>query len=403
MEIRNQPSWKEAGPRQLIRMFFASEITWFAIYLVVVAIATGICAAKRCNNFVIFRSAFDHLVVGRDMYIAHPSEHLDLFKYSPTFALLFAPFAKLPFSVALLAWNLLNVMLLFVGIRLAIPAAQRLEAIQLTGIGLVTTVDGTQSNGLVAALIVLAFVALERNRLTAAAAAIVGGALIKIFPLAAAAFAFPRRDRWKFAVVGAVTGACLIALPLVVTSPSTLVDQYKSWYAMGAVDALDRGASVMRLLHILAGYSGPNWPIQLVGCALLLLPVLLRPSRWEDADFRRAFLASLLVFSVVFNHKAEQPSFIIAVVGIAIWHAISPRSVVRNVLTGSTLIATVPILITVIAPGLVASSIEGPLFIASACCTVSWLTMQGELLDLFPERATEPETDFAAVTDEPAV
>src|SRR5205085_5542314 len=108
-------------------------------------------------------------------------------KYSPTFALLFAPFAELPFAIALFAWNLLNVMLVYVAVRLAVPAHQRLEAIQLAGIGLVSTVDGTQSNGLVAALMVLAFVALERDHLARAAVAVTLGTLVKIFPLAAAA------------------------------------------------------------------------------------------------------------------------------------------------------------------------------------------------------------------------
>src|SRR5690349_14831053 len=162
----------------LVRSFLASEITWFCVYVIIALIATGICAGRQCNNFIIFRSAFDHLLAGRDLYAAYPAEHADLYKYSPTFALLFAPFALLPFGIALLGWNLLNVLLPYVAIRLALPPGQRLEAIQLTGLGLIATVDGTQSNGLVAALIVLAFAALERNRIGAASAAIAMGVLV---------------------------------------------------------------------------------------------------------------------------------------------------------------------------------------------------------------------------------
>jgi hypothetical protein len=386
-----------------IRALLASELTWFAIYLAVVAIATAICVDRRCNNFLIFRAAFDHLVAGRDMYVAYPGEHADLFKYSPTFALLFAPFARLPFGAALLAWNLLNVLLIYVAIRLALPPAQRLEAIQLTGIGLIATVDGTQSNGLLAALIILAFVALERNRLAPAAAAIALGTLVKLFPVAAAAFALSRRDRWRFAAWGIAIGVLLIFLPVAITSAATLVGQYHSWYAMGTVDAMDRGASVMRLLHVLARYEGPNWPIQLVGCTLLLAPVIARPSRWADPDFRRTFLASVLLFVVIFNHKAEQPSFVIAVVGVAIWYAVSPRSPVRSVLTGVSLAATVPILMTVMSPGLVAATVDGPVLFVSACCTVTWLTIQGELLDLFPEPAPDEGPELTTVSDEPAM
>lgn len=392
-------------PGQIIRAARSaldSERFWLGVYLVIVAIATGVCVAKECNNFLIFRSAYFHLLAGRDLYVGYPAEHVDLFKYSPTFALLFAPFAWLPFSWALLAWNLLNVLALYYAISLAVPKPNRLDAIQLAGIGMITTVDGTQSNGIVAALIVFAFVAFERNRLVRAAVAIAIGALIKVFPLAAAAFVLPRRDRWRFAAIAVAIGVTLIALPLAATDLGTLGTQYLSWYRLGSLDALDRGASVMRMLHVVAGYQGPNWPIQFAGAALLVLPLVLRPARWADADFRRAFLASVLVFSVIFNHKAEQPSFIIAMVGMAIWHATSPRSPVRNVVTGSTFVATVPILMTVMSPGLIARSVDGPLLVASACCTVAWFTMQGELLDLFPERGAA-EAEFAAMSDEPAI
>jgi hypothetical protein len=387
------------------RRIFANEYTWIVIYVVVAVIATAICVVRRCNNFVIFRAAYVHLVAAKDLYVAYPAEHVDLFKYSPTFAFVFAPLAALPFDIALLGWNLLNVLLIYVAIRQVLPASQRLVAIQLAGIGIVTTIDGTQSNGLVAALIVLAFAALERDRLAAAAAAIAGGALVKIFPLAAVAFAIPRRDRWRFAIIGLAVAALFVLLPLVVTTPESLVAQYRSWYAMGATDAADRGASVMRLLHLAVGYDGPNWPIQLAGTALLLLPLVMKPDRWADAGFRRYFLASLLVYAVIFNHKAEQPSFVIAVVGVAIWYAITPRSMLREILTGAVFISTGPVFMTVIAPGVIADQIDGPLLFAAAACTVAWLAMQRELFELVTEPASpKPAPEFAAtIGDEPAV
>lgn len=383
-----------------LRAFFADEYTWLGVYLVVVAIATVVCVGKTCNNFLIFRAAFEHVVRGVNLYVPHPAEHADLFKYSPTFALLFAPFAVLPYAWALLAWNLLNVMLLYWAVRLVMPPRERLAAVQLTGIGLVTTIDGTQSNGLVAALMILAFAALERERIAMAASTLVIGALVKIFPLAAGAFMLPRRDRGRVAALGLVVGAALVLLPLLVTPGATLIAQYRSWYAMGATDALDRGASVMRVLHRFAGYDGPNWPIQLIGMLLLLMPVLVRRSRWTHPEFRRNFLASVLVYSVVFNHKAEQPSFIIALTGVAIWYAGSPRSGMWDILAGATFAATVPVFMTVVAPGLIADTVDGPLLVTATCCTAVWLVMLAELLDLVPDRllaSDPPELSTAAV------
>jgi hypothetical protein len=384
---RTQPSPKNAIVNELvsrIRRLIADERTWLAVLCITAAIATAICTARVCNNFLIFRSAYDHLLAGADLYAKHPAEHADLFKYSPTFALAFAPFRAMPYGAALLAWNLVNVLLIYTGLRLILTPETRLPALQLVAVGMITTVDGTQSNGLVAATILLAFAAFERDRMKLAAAAIGSGILIKLFPACALALAAPRRDRAKFAMWFGAIFALLVALPLVVTTPSTLLAQYRSWYGMGSVDALDRGASVMRLLNLVFGYDGPNWPVQLAGTALLLLP--LARGQWADARHRRLFLASLLVYSVIFNHKAEQPSFIIAMVGVAIWYALKPRTLARDVMAGSVIVATIPMLLSVAFPGW-PGGIMPALLATSAACTVVWIGIQAELLDLVPEAA----------------
>ena len=108
-----------------------------------------------------------------------------------------------------------------------------------------------------------------------------------------------------------------------------------------------------------------------------------------DGTQSNGIIAALIVFSFVALERNRL--------------ARAPRSAVRNVVTGCTFVATVPILMTVIAPGLIAQSVDGPLLIASAYCTVAWFTMQGELLDLFSERSAEDEAEFAAMSDEPAV
>jgi hypothetical protein len=366
------------------KRLIADERSWIAVFCVAAAISTGICVARVCNNFLIFRAAFDHLVAGADLYRHYPREHDDLFKYSPTFALAFGPFRALPYAPALLAWNLLNVFLIYAGLRLIFPPAERLVAVQLAAIGLVTTLDGTQSNGLVAAAMLFAFAAFERDRLRLAAVAIGSGILIKLFPAAALALAAQRRDRLRFMGWFAVVFAGLIAVPLLVTPMATLADQYRSWYGMGSVDALDRGASVMRLMHVAFGYDGPNWPVQLAGTLVLVLPIA--RGQWGDARHRKLFLASLLIYSVIFNHKAEQPSFIIAMVGVAIWYAVKPRSVARDFLAGAALIATVPVFVVVAIPWLPGGIMPG-LLATSAACTVLWMGIQAELLDLAPEPA----------------
>lgn len=274
------------------------------------------------NNFLIFRSASLHLVRGQDLYAAYPALHADLYKYSPTFALLFLPFALLPFTASLLLWNALNAGALYAALGSVLSARGALVARAIVFLDMLGSLQNVQSNALVAALMVLAFAAYERRQPVVAALAAVTGAVIKVFPLAALSFAVfhPRRVRAGLAALAAL--ALLLALPLLVTGSAALAAQYASWRAVESRDALARGFTVMEMLQLLLHQDWPNWPLQLLGVTALVAPVLVRRDRWREWDFRRLYLCAVLVFSVIFNHQSESPSFVIGVAGAGIWFAL---------------------------------------------------------------------------------
>src|SRR5437879_13798911 len=105
----------------------------------------------RSNNFKVFRAAALNLLAHRDLYAAHPDQHFDFYKYSPTFALLFAPFAALPFAPALLNWSLLNSLLLWYAVRHLLPDRQATLALALVDLEVVFGVPHTRGAALVRA------------------------------------------------------------------------------------------------------------------------------------------------------------------------------------------------------------------------------------------------------------
>src|SRR5207249_10597689 len=125
------------------------------------------------NILGIFRPASLNLFAGRDLYAAHPEQHFDFYKYSPTFALLFAPLAYLPFALAFLCWSLLNGLLLWYALDRLLPERPATVALALVYLEVLFSMQYGQSNALVAALLILAFVALEQGR-QGRAAALVG-------------------------------------------------------------------------------------------------------------------------------------------------------------------------------------------------------------------------------------
>ncbi len=318
------------------------EIFVAVLWLAAVVAATmqqGV--SHQNNNFLIFRAASRHLLLGRDLYAAYPAEHFDFYKYSPTFALLFLPFALPPFAVAMALWNALNAGALYAAMGTVLPRRAAIAARAIVFLDMLGSLQNVQSNALVAALIILTFAAYERRHTVLGSLATAIGTNIKVFPLAGASFAIfhPRKLRVAVALVASLVALAL--LPLLVTAPSTLLAQYASWRAIETTDALERGFSVMYHLQLLFHRDWPNWPFQLLGVALLVAPVLARRERWAEWGFRRLYLCSVLVFCVVFNHQAESPTFVIPAAGVALWFAsLEQRTRWRWILFGFVVVGT---------------------------------------------------------------
>src|SRR5881296_1012586 len=206
-----------ARPRRLL----------LALYLASAALVTVQQAILgHSNNLSIFRSASLNLFAGRDLYAAHPEQHFDFYKYSPTFALLFAPLAYLPFALAFLCWSLLNGLLLWYALDRLLPERPATIALALLYLEALLALQYGQSNALVAALMILAFVAFEARRPVGAALSITLGAAVKLFPLAALWFAVFHPRRLRFAALFLAVLAAAIALPLVAIPPGDLLAQY---------------------------------------------------------------------------------------------------------------------------------------------------------------------------------
>lgn len=294
------------------------------LWLAAVVVVSLQASAHHNNNFEIFRTAWANLIAGRDLYGANPSHH-DFYKYSPTFALLFAPFALVPFAVGVLLWNAANALALYWSLGQVLEPRPALAARAIVFLDTVGSMQNVQSNALSAGLMIMALGFLYARREARAALAVALGTAIKIFPVVAAVFAVFRPYRLpRFALIGAGVAILFLVAPLLVLSPAELMAQYRSWGAISSSDAAMRGYSVMQQLHLWTGRDWPNWPVQLIGALLLLAP-LGRISRWGVERFRLLFLASVLMFCVLFNHKAESPSFVVAAAGVAIWFVVSVR------------------------------------------------------------------------------
>lgn len=369
-----------------------------ALYVIAVVVATvqrgGLLPGGLENNFAIFRWAPTHLRLGQDLYAFWPGQHDDQFKYSPTFAFLFTPYAPWPFALGLTLWNATSAYAVWHAVTRLLPPRAAAWGLGLAFVEVLTNLQRAQTNALCAALIILAFLAIEREQPWRAAVAIAAGTFIKLFPLAAVAFGAWSRRAWRLAVAVPAVLVAFAALPLVVTSPARLAEQYRSWRATEArdadelqfdclscvkrVDGAGLYGGVMQQLRFWTGLPVPNWPVQLAGTVLLLLPLAWRWRDRGDAAFRRVFLSSLLVYCVIFNHQSESPSFVIAMLGVTTWWAGSARTRWQT-----TVMVLVVLFVSVaysdLVPGTWRSEFFGRYRIKTVPCLLAWIAMQWEL------------------------
>ena len=114
-------------------------------------------------------------------------------------------------------------------------------------------------------------------------------------------------------------------IPIVITGWDGLIWQYQNWWEMLANDhSASSGLSVIGWIESWFGLSPNKMIIVGVGALLFLLP-LLNFRAYKDSRFRAMLLASASLWVVIFNHKAESATFIIAVVAAYIWFSHSKR------------------------------------------------------------------------------
>ena len=345
----------------------------------------GGIAYTRYNNFVIFKQSYFHLIENKDLYQLFPEDHWDLYKYSPAFALLMFPFAKMPDAAGLFFWNLLNVLILFWALW-RLPGATpktRLWMLGLVLVELITSIQNSQSNGLVAGLLIFAFVFLEEKKTALAALFIVLTVFIKLFGLVALLLflLYPEKIKALLYAIGWILLFTL--LPLLVVSTSQLALLYQSWLTLLQNDhSASIGLSVGGWLYSWFSIPYSN-VIVAVGGILLCIP-LLKYKYFKELTFRLFFLASILIWVVIFNHKAESPTFVIAVSGIAIWFFSQPVKPINVVLLVSMVIFTI-LSPTDMFPRSIQRDFVAPYVLKAVPCILIWLKIMFDLIFYKPE------------------
>ena len=320
----------EALRRFFRKPFFTDPRTLVGLWLLLPVVA-ALLKLSKCNNFLIFKYVFWHAWGQLPLYEPYPAEYFDTNHYGPAFSMVIAPFAVVPQWLGLLLWEVMLAMSLYVAVRrLPMEWRKQVFVYWFCAHELLTALFMSQFNIAIAAIIVGTYVCVEREREGTAAFLAMLGTFVKLYGIVGLAFFFFSRHKARFAMWLAVWAAVFFVLPMAISSPEYIVGQYKAWWVSLTeknADNMFSGGQNQSLLGLVRKISrcpsySDLWLI-VPGLAAFALPYLPR-GQWRHEAFRCAFLASTLLFVVLFSTGSESSTYIIALTGAALWYVKAP-------------------------------------------------------------------------------
>ena len=318
----------------LKKLFYNERFT--AILWAGLALATilqNVVIRGRYNNYLIFEGVFNHSLKQLPLFVPYPEEYGDMNHYGVFFSAIIAPFALLPSGLGCALWILANVAFLYWAIRqLPLSKGVLIGILLIAAHDMYTAAAMQQFNISVIALLVAAFVFVEKGKSHWATLFIVIGTLTKLYGIVGLAFFFFAKDKKRFIGSSLLWLGLLFCLPMLYSSPEYVLSQYHDWYislSQKNGENMDNSHYNLQNLSFLGflqrtGIYNNNLVVIAIALLLFALPYL-RIAQYKHLRFRLMFLASVSMFLCLFSTGTENSTYVVAYVGIGIWFMTTPN------------------------------------------------------------------------------
>jgi hypothetical protein len=306
------------------------------------------------NNFRIFIYTFFHAQENLNLYARYPSQYGDMNHYGPLFSLIIAPFALLPKFVGMFFWQLANTLFLYFAIATLPLKKPKITAVYwIVANELLSSLFCFQINPAIAAIIILSYTMINKGNNFMATMVILLGTFIKLYGIVGLAFFFFAKQKPKFIAYCIFWSAVFFVLPMCFFGVNYILQCYQDWSFSLSAKQIENATlvswqdiSIMGIFRrVLQNPAIPNWPFLLVGITLFCMPYV-RIKQYKAQTFKLMYLASTLIFTVVFSNSSESPTYVIAFLGVAIWFVLQTRPLKPQVIA----LFVFSILLTTMAP-----------------------------------------------------
>ena len=279
------------------------------------------------NNYLIFRTSYYHFKDHTNLYLLYPKEYYDVFIYGPAFTVFIAPLSLMPEGWGFFFWEIGNAAAFLWAIN-TLPFTRRVKTIilLLCAIEFANSSHYMQFNPIIAAIIILSFMMVKRQKEQFATLITVFGAMMKIYPVVGLAFFFFSKNKGRYILWSVIWFVVFLCLPAIISGPEFLIQTYKDWFVALSSKNLTNQSLTTGFDWCLMGVtrrlfqdsSIPNWPF-LLGGAIIFGAALLRLKQYESLKFQLQVMCSVLLMVVIFSTASEHPTFIIATAGAVIY------------------------------------------------------------------------------------
>ena len=317
--------------KEKIKLILTDRRTLLWLWIILAVSGMTKFGHGRGNNFLIFKQAYWHVVDQLPLYIHYPKEYFDLYLYGPVFSLVIGPYAIPPVWIGMFLWLMSLTLFLYLSIRHNVfTKYQQVFICWFCAHELLNSIQMQQFNIAIAAIILLTFYLIEKEKDFWAAFFLALGTFVKIYGIVGLAFFLFSKHKGKF--IGSIIfwSVILFIAPMIISSPQYIIHQYGEWANIllykNADNMFSHGTniSLLGLVRKISGSSSYSdlWLI-IPGMIALVLPYL-RLKQYGSEAFRQTLLASVLMFTILFSSGSENSTYIIAVVGVAIWFTAAP-------------------------------------------------------------------------------
>ncbi len=325
-----------------------ANVLWFGLSFIAILLDF---LHNKINNYIIFKHVYIHSIQQINLYLEYPQQYADVNLYGPVFALVIAPFALLPNTIAIILWGMFNTAILYIAIK-KLPIASKWQnaILILCSHEMMNAASWLQSNALIAACIILGFDFINKRKEIWALFFIMLATFIKIYGIVGFAFFFFSKDKLKFIGWTIVWSVVFFVLPMIISSSHFVIQSYSDWLhalqykAAKNVNPNDtndyQDICVMGMIRRI--FNVPYFKNYYVTVPAVILFGLqyLRFNYFSDVRYRLYLLCSVLITTVIFTTSAESPTYIIAFPAMCIWYVLQEHTKKVNALFIFTLLLT---------------------------------------------------------------